>query len=107
MPDLVQLLMPRHWQLQQKLANKSSLRCFNRLSHDLEVNPAQVVNTLLELPSYNPLNYDFNLINPWWPRRYLRDIAKPSSLGAILHLTQLRKNDISTTARRLHENTPG
>lgn len=52
-----------------------ALRCFNSLSQDREVSGVQVASTLLQLPSYYTLNYNFTRINLWWLRRYVRSIV--------------------------------
>ncbi len=49
-----------------------ALRCFNTLSHDREISGVQIANSLLQLPTYYTLNYNFVHVNLWWLRRYVR-----------------------------------
>lgn len=48
------------------------LRCFNALFHDREISGVQIANSLLQLPTYYKLNYNFDRVNLWWLRRYVR-----------------------------------
>lgn len=63
--------------LRQKGMDKFALRCFNSLSQDREISGVQVASTLLQLPSYYTLNYNFTRINLWWLRRYVRTLIQP------------------------------
>jgi hypothetical protein len=63
--------------LRQTGMDKFALRCFNSLSQDREMSGVQVASTLLQLPSYYTLNYNFTRINLWWLRRYVRSIIPP------------------------------
>jgi hypothetical protein len=58
--------------LRQRNMVNFSLRCFNSLSQDREVSGVQVASTLLQLPSYYTINYNFTRINLWWLRQYVR-----------------------------------
>lgn len=58
--------------LRQRGMDKFALRCFNSLSQDREVSGVQVASTLLQLPSYYTMNYNFTRVNLWWLRRYVR-----------------------------------
>jgi hypothetical protein len=64
--------------LRDKGMNSFALRCFNALSHDREVSGVQVGTTLLQLPTYYTINYNFMRINLWWLRRYVRAIIQPA-----------------------------
>jgi hypothetical protein len=44
-----------------------------------EISGVQVASTLLNLPTYYTINYNFNRINLWWLRRYVRYIIQPVS----------------------------
>ncbi|CEO59598.1 hypothetical protein PMG11_04270 [Penicillium brasilianum] len=61
--------------LRQRGMDKFALRCFNSLSQDREISGVQVASTLLQLPSYYTLNYNFTRINLWWLRRYVRSMV--------------------------------
>ncbi|KAL2801994.1 hypothetical protein BJX63DRAFT_426386 [Aspergillus granulosus] len=50
-------------QLRQRGMDNFALRCFNSLSQDCEVSGVQVASTLLQLPSYYTINYNFTRIN--------------------------------------------
>ncbi|KAJ5198759.1 uncharacterized protein N7498_007876 [Penicillium cinerascens] len=63
--------------LRQRGMDKFALRCFNSLSQDREISGVQVASTLLQLPSYYTLNYNFTRINLWWLRRYVRSLIPP------------------------------
>jgi hypothetical protein len=60
--------------LREKGMHSFALRCFNALSHDREVSGVQVASTLLQLPTYYTINYNFMRVNLWWLRRYVRAI---------------------------------
>jgi hypothetical protein len=66
--------------LRERGMDKFALRCFNSLSQDREVSGVQVASTILQLPSYYTLNYNFARINLWWLRRYVRSIIHPEQL---------------------------
>jgi hypothetical protein len=71
--------------LRQKGMDKFALRCFNSLAQDREVSGVQVASTLLQLPSYYTLNYNFSRLNLWWLRRYFRSIiplGQPDDAGS-------------------------
>jgi hypothetical protein len=59
-----------------------ALRCFNTLSHDREISGVQVASTLLNLPTYYTISHNFNRINLWWLRRYMRDLIQPVPIDA-------------------------
>jgi transcriptional regulator of met regulon len=61
--------------LRQRNMVNFSLRCFNSLSQDREVSGVQVASTLLQLPSYYTINYNFTRINLWWLKRYVRTLV--------------------------------
>jgi hypothetical protein len=65
--------------LREKGMHSFALRCFNALSHDREVSGAQVASTLLQLPTYYTINYNFMRVNLWWLRQYVRAIIQPDS----------------------------
>lgn len=58
----------------EKGMNKFALRCFNSLSQDREVSGVQVASTILQLPSYYTLNYNFTRIHLGWLKRYVRSL---------------------------------
>lgn len=60
--------------LREKGMNKFALRCFNALSQDREVSGMQVASTILQLPSYYTLNYNFTRIHLWWLRQHVRSL---------------------------------
>lgn len=64
--------------LREKGMNKFALRCFNSLSQDREVSGVQVASTILQLPSYYTLNYNFTRIHIWWLRRYVQSLVRQS-----------------------------
>ncbi|KAI7970124.1 hypothetical protein EIK77_000334 [Talaromyces pinophilus] len=66
--------------LREKGVNNFALRCFNALSHDREINGVQVASSLLQLPTYYTINYNFTRINLWWLRRYIRATIPPDNL---------------------------
>jgi hypothetical protein len=63
--------------LRERGMDKFALRCFNSLSQDREISGVQVASTLLQLPSYYTLNYNFTRLNLWWLRRYVRSMIHP------------------------------
>ena len=63
--------------LREKGMNNFTLRCFNALAHDREVSGVQVASTLLHLPSYYTVNYNFVSVNLWWLRQYVRAMTHP------------------------------
>ncbi|KAJ5367173.1 hypothetical protein N7541_001114 [Penicillium brevicompactum] len=63
--------------LRERGMDKFALRCFNSLSQDREISGVQVASTLLQLPSYYTLNYNFTRLNLWWLRRYVRSLIHP------------------------------
>lgn len=63
--------------VKQNGMNNFALRCFNSLSQDREISGVQVASTLLQLPSYYTLNYNFTRINLWWLRQYVRAVIQP------------------------------
>ncbi|KAL6405631.1 hypothetical protein AUP68_11392, partial [Ilyonectria robusta] len=65
--------------LREKGMDNFALRCFNTLSHDREISGVQVASTLLRLPTYYTINYNFVRVNLWWLRRYVRAIVQPGS----------------------------
>jgi hypothetical protein len=52
------------------------LRCFNILSHDREISGVQIASTLLQLPTYYTVNYNFVQVNLWWLRQYVRSMIE-------------------------------
>lgn len=64
--------------LRQRGMDNFALRCFNSLSQDREVSGVQVASTLLQLPAYYTINYNFISINLWWLRQYIRTIIHPA-----------------------------
>lgn len=71
---------PADSRLRERGMDKFALRCFNSLSQDREVSRVQVASTILQLPSYYILNYNFTRLNLWWLRRYVRSIVHPEHL---------------------------
>ncbi|KAH6954100.1 hypothetical protein BKA56DRAFT_236176 [Ilyonectria sp. MPI-CAGE-AT-0026] len=65
--------------LREKGMDNFALRCFNTLSHGREISGVQVASTLLRLPTYYTINYNFVRVNLWWLRRYVRAIVQPGS----------------------------
>jgi hypothetical protein len=63
--------------LRQRGMDNFALRCFNSLSQDREISGVQVASSLLQLPSYYTVNYNFTRINLWWLRRYVRSAIYP------------------------------
>jgi hypothetical protein len=63
--------------LREKGMDNFALRCFNTLAHDREVSGVQVASTLLHLPSYYTVNYNFVSVNLWWLRQYVRAMTHP------------------------------
>lgn len=63
--------------VRQKGMSNFALRCFNSLSQDREISGVQVASTLLQLPFYYTLSYNFTRINLWWLRRYVRAVIQP------------------------------
>ncbi|KAE8155906.1 hypothetical protein BDV40DRAFT_306572 [Aspergillus tamarii] len=51
--------------LRGKGMDNFALRCFNSLSHDREISGVQVTSTLLQLPTYYTINYNFIWVNLW------------------------------------------
>jgi hypothetical protein len=66
--------------LRERGLDKFALRCFNSLSQDREVSGVQVASTILQLPSYYTLNYNFTRLNLWWLRRYVRSVIQPENI---------------------------
>ncbi|KAJ5761308.1 hypothetical protein N7520_008464 [Penicillium odoratum] len=66
--------------LRQQGLDKFALRCFNTLAHDREISGVQVASILLNLPTYYTVSYNFNRINLWWLRRYVRQIIEPTNV---------------------------
>jgi hypothetical protein len=68
--------------LREKGVDNFALRCFKSLSHDREISGVQVASTLLNLPAYYTINYNFNRINLWWLRRNVRQIIEPLNVDS-------------------------
>lgn len=66
--------------VRQNGMNNFALRCFNSLSQDREISGVQVASTLLQLPFYYTLNYNFTRINLWWLRQYVRAVIQPEQI---------------------------
>lgn len=66
--------------LREKGMDDFALRCFNTLAHDREISGVQVASTLLRLPSYYTVNYNFVSVNLWWLRQYVRALTPPEAL---------------------------
>jgi hypothetical protein len=49
--------------LRERGINNFALRCFNTLTHNREVSRVQVASTLIYLPSYYTVNYNFISVN--------------------------------------------
>lgn len=68
--------------LRERGLDNFALRCFNTLSHDREISGVQVASALLNLPTYYTISQNFNRINLWWLRRYMRDLIEPVPIDA-------------------------
>jgi hypothetical protein len=66
--------------LRQQGLDKFALRCFNTLAHNREISGVQVASILLNLPTYYTVSYNFNRINLWWLRQYVRQIIEPTNI---------------------------
>ena len=66
--------------LRERGMNNFALRCFNTLAHDREISGVQFASTLLHLPSYYTVNYNFVSVNLWWLRQYIHAMVHPQEL---------------------------